>query len=93
MGKGFLFDLGLQKIYPYKSNARTPVIVYDQYYLIFGNSEIRIKSHEKTLFSNFGVKTSSFDTLGHSFQDFLRTRMEGIREIEIYNYEIYKITN
>ncbi len=92
MGRGFLFSLPLEKIYPLKNNAKFPVIVYDQYFLIFGNSEIRIKSHEKRLFSNFGFSSSSFDSLGDTAQNFLKTRVEGIRELEIINFEVYKVT-
>lgn len=39
-------------------------MVYDKYFLIYGNSEIRIKSGEKKLFSNFGINNSYFFSRG-----------------------------
>jgi hypothetical protein len=35
-------------------------IAYDDFFVIFGNSEIRIKSLEKKIFSNFGLSTSYY---------------------------------
>ncbi len=81
LGKGFLFSSATQKVYPLKTDAKFPVITYDQYYFIFGNSEIRIKTQDRTLFSNFGILSSTFSPLGDSSQQFLRTRLEGLREI------------
>lgn len=39
-------------------------VTYDEYFLIFGNSELRIKSGDLQIFSNFGVNNSYFDTRG-----------------------------
>lgn len=39
-------------------------MVYDKYFLIFGNSEIRIKSGEKKIFSNFGINNAYFFSRG-----------------------------
>ena len=41
-------------------------MVYDRYFLIYGNSEIRIKSGEKKLFSNFGINNSYFWSQGEN---------------------------
>lgn len=37
-------------------------MVYDKYFIIFGNSEIRVKSGDRVLFSNFGVNNSYFNS-------------------------------
>ena len=39
-------------------------ITYDDYYLIFGNSEIRLRSLEFKLFSNFGISNIFYDSRG-----------------------------
>ena len=38
---------------------------YDDFYFVLGNSELRVKSGEKTLFSNFGIANSAFKARGH----------------------------
>lgn len=57
--------LNNQKNFPRKEKPK-PVfgMIYDKYYLIFGNSEIRIKGgeKEKNVFSNFGVSNSYFNS-------------------------------
>lgn len=37
-------------------------VKYDNQYLIFGNSEIRVGANEKKIFSNFGVGNAHFDS-------------------------------
>jgi hypothetical protein len=44
---------------------------YDEYYIIFGNSEIRIKSQEKRVYSNFGISNSYFKSRGHKVETLL----------------------
>lgn len=39
-------------------------ITYDDYYLIFGNSEIRLRSQEKIIFSNFGISNGYYASRG-----------------------------
>lgn len=39
-------------------------IVYDEYYIIFGNSELRIKSQENKIFSNFGISNGFYNSNG-----------------------------
>ena len=39
-------------------------VSYDEYYIIYGNSEIRIKSQEELIFSNFGIAHSYFNSNG-----------------------------
>mgnify|MGYP000844690362 len=41
-------------------------IVYDDYFLIFGNSELRFKSGDPKIFSNLGVNNGYFDNNGHT---------------------------
>ena len=62
IGKGFLFNLSLGKKFPLKKDPKMPVLTYDEFFFLFGNSEIRIKSQEKKMYSNFGVSAAMFDS-------------------------------
>ena len=72
-----------------RKEPKAGVSTYDSYFLIFGNSEIRIRAQEKKVYSNFGITASTFDPEGLSYKEFLGT--EGGNEVEIESYEIYQI--
>jgi hypothetical protein len=57
-------------------------ITYDDYFIIFGNSEIRIKSGEKKMFSNFGLSNSYFKHNGDGV-DMLLGGSKTDREMEL----------
>lgn len=59
-----------------KKDPRTPVLTYDDYFFIFGNSELRLKSQEKKFFSNFGVSNSTFEN-----GPFMRTEFLGVNDM------------
>ena len=45
----------------YTTNERNKkAVVHDDYFIIFGNSEVRIKSQERKVFSNFGLNSSYY---------------------------------
>lgn len=46
-------------------------MIYDSYFVIYGNAEIRVRIGYKTVFSNFGVNNSYFDPRGHKIDAFL----------------------
>lgn len=61
-GQAMLFSLWNQTFYMINKNSKG--VTYDEYYIIFGNSELRIKSLETKIFSNFGIKNAYFDNRG-----------------------------
>lgn len=61
-GLGLILSLWGQMTFEVKQKQRA--ISYDDYYLIFGNSELRLKSLEQKLFSNFGIANSYYDPKG-----------------------------
>ena len=70
MGKnGFLFSLTNNKKYILKGNSNC--LIYDDYHLIFGNSQIRIRNSSNCFYSNFGISTSNFDHGYDTISDFL----------------------
>jgi hypothetical protein len=46
-------------------------MVYDSFYIIYGNAEIRIKTGHKTVFSNFGVSSAFYNSRGDKIDRFL----------------------
>jgi hypothetical protein len=56
---------------------------YDGYYIIFGNSEFRLKSLDLKLFSNFGISQGTFATNGHKRTDFIGTATVDETETDI----------
>lgn len=60
---GLLFSLTAQRYFSLKETNKK-AIQYDEFYIIFGNSELRIKSQDNKLFSNFGLASSYYDPRG-----------------------------
>lgn len=60
-------------------------IVYDDYFLIFGNSELRFKSGDNRIFSNLGVQSSYFDNNGHTVDILFGEGKDG-RELFLESY-------
>ena len=50
--------------YPKKNVPRT--IAYDDFFIIFGNSDLRFKSNNLGVFSNLGVNNGYFDAKGNN---------------------------
>jgi hypothetical protein len=84
---GMLLSLSNQKSYELLPKMRA--LTYDDYYLIFGNSELRIKSLENKVFSNFGMASGYYNRRGDSVDSFLG---EGTsREVYLEDYELHEV--
>ncbi len=46
-------------------------MIYDSFFVIYGNAEIRIKTGLKTVFSNFGVSNAYYNSGGDKVDKFL----------------------
>jgi len=55
----------------YYCSNRQKAVNYDQFYLIFGNSEIRVKADECKLYSNFGTNNVAYNAEGDRVGDLL----------------------
>jgi hypothetical protein len=82
-----LFSVTNRLTFKMKKDPKMPVVSYDDFFFIFGNSEIRLKTQEKKLFSNFAVAASTFDNLSEQKATFLG---ENIIETEGASYEFYQ---
>lgn len=85
---GLLVALNNRKAFPLLANKKS--VTYDSFFLIIGNSEIRLKNQEWKVFSNFGIANSFFNNMGSGVNDLLG---EGpaVREVAIVNFEVFKI--
>ena len=81
-----MIPLWNEKIYRVNKNFRA--ITYDEYYIIYGNSEVRIKSLETKVFCNFGLKNGFYESKGDGVNEFLG---EPDREVDILGYEVYQL--
>lgn len=64
-------------------------MVYDNYFFILGNAEIRIRHGEKKMFSNFGVQNGYFMSKGETVNGLLGEGKKN--EVAIENYEIHEV--
>ena len=63
--------------------------IYDKLFIIFGNSEIRIRVLEAKVFSNFNIVNSFYNPKGHKVHSILG---EGLaREVKTESYEIHQL--
>lgn len=85
---GLLMSLSKRKTYNLVK-PKEKAIVYDDYYIIFGNAELRIKSSDNIIFSNFGINNSFYHSQGDTVQNFLGEQHG--RETPLKSYEIYQI--
>lgn len=68
LGYGMILSLWAKKVFTIKDKK---AITYNDYFMIFGNSELRIKSLEFKLFSNFGIANAYYDNRGEKVHSIL----------------------
>lgn len=86
---GIIMSLTNRKCYFLVERNRRS-ITYDDYFIIFGNSEIRIKTSEKKMFSNFGLSNSYFKSNGDGV-DAIMGGSKTEREMEVESYEFHQL--
>lgn len=64
-------------------------ITYDDFYLIVGNSEFRLRHAEQKLFSNFGIAASFINNNGKTVDHLFGEGRNN--EVPFEYYEIYQI--
>jgi hypothetical protein len=85
LDSGLLISLTKNQSYPSIKNKRA--ITYDEFYLTFGNDQIRILTNDKYLYSNFGISNGFYENKGDSLQDFIGACNDNT--VEMAAYEIY----
>jgi hypothetical protein len=84
---GLLLSLTNQHVFYLHEGRRS--VTYDDYYLIFGNSELRIKSQEQRIFSNFSIANAYFNPKGHKVDVLLGDA--GNREVDMEHFEVHQV--
>lgn len=64
-------------------------MVYDQFYIIFGNAEIRIRTGEDLIFSNFGIANCHYNRRDRKIQNFLNDHDN--RQMKFQHCEYYQV--
>jgi hypothetical protein len=86
---GTLFSLTNKRYFYLKNEPKAKVLTYDQYYIIFGNSEIRMKNDKNECYTNFATGNAYFESENMK-QDILLN--EGAaRETLFETYEIHQV--
>jgi hypothetical protein len=83
---GFIMSLTKEKTFFCQEGKRA--ITYDDYYIIFGNSELRIKSLENKMFSNFGISNGFYNSNNFKVDVLLG---DSEREVDLDAYEVYQL--
>ena len=84
---GILMSITNRKVFPLIKGKRP--VTYDNYFMIFGNSEIRLKQGETKVFSNFGIANGFYSPQGSSINDILGGGKE--REVKIVGFEVHRV--
>jgi len=85
---GLIFSLTNRKIFePLERNRRA--VAYDDYFLIFGNSELRLKSQETKVFSNFAISNGYYNCRGEKVNILLGSGTA--REVEMQAMEVFQL--
>ena len=88
--EGFLASLTNQKSYYLKkSNPKARLTSYNEYYIVFGNAELRIKSGGLKVESNVGSSIRFFNTGSLSSPEVLFGRPN--KEAEFVCYEVFEV--
>ena len=64
-------------------------MVYDDYYINFGNAELRLKTGKQEVFSNLGIPNGYFNARGHTAETLISLGAK--REIEFEYCEYYQL--
>ena len=86
--KSFLFNLNEPRFYSLNEQEKSRPFMYDNFFLVVGNSEIRVEHNKRLLYSNFGARMSFFETGGDKIEDFLGQKKN---EIEFEVMEVHQI--
>ena len=85
-GNALLLSLWNKKVFNILKHAKG--VTYDEYHMIFGNSELKIKSLETKLFCNLGSEYGYFMSRGAKVQDFTGEKSS---EVDLLGYEVYSL--
>ena len=86
---GLLFSLTNKQCFEL-SQPNRKAITYDEFHIIFGNSEIVIQSLKDEVSSNFGITNGFYDCRGYTVD--LMLGIGEAKEVKIKTYEIFQLS-
>jgi hypothetical protein len=96
--EGHMFALRNKKVFKTKKEATNKYnqtkprpITYDEFFLIWGNSDIRIKSGTNELFSSYGTANASYEEVGNEEPVIDDLFQIPDRETPLADYELFVI--
>jgi hypothetical protein len=96
--EGYMFALRNKKLFKTKKEATNKYnqtkprpITYDEFFLIWGNSDIRIKSGTNELFSSYGTANASYEEVGNENPIIDDLFQIADRETPLADYELFAI--
>ena len=96
--EGFIFSFGNNKIFtlkkqPNKINKANPKpITYDEYYITWGNSDIRIRSGKSyELYSSYLTPTCCYEEKGNKAPKMNDLFMQEERDALLADYEFFRV--
>ena len=72
-----------------RRNKQCRAAIYDRFFIIFGNAEIRIKINEDLVFSNFAINNAYYNNEKDGVNAILNN--ENKRESPIIGYEVFQV--
>ena len=88
---GCIFSLTAGKFYKLKPQIdRQKLVTYDDNFIIFGNSEVRIQHKDEKFYSNFAIQNCNFEPLNDRVEQFVNNGKNG-RYGSIVTYEVHQI--
>ena len=89
-GYGFISSLTNRETFELRKNHEpAKAAVYDDFFLLFGNSELKVKVHETKIESNLGIVFKFYDTGSHKNPKVLFGSEEKASVIDCY--EIFQV--
>ena len=93
---GLIFSVnkdGITKVFLSKKDKES--VTHDEYFLIFGNSEIRLRNNETEMYSNYAINNCNYYEPGNNNPNVLDLLMheeyENTRARTLYGYEVYQM--
>lgn len=83
-----IIGVSKKQVFFLKTNQKRS-IAYDEFFIIYGNGELRFKSNNLAIFSNIGINNGYFDSRGLNASALFD--LGACRETVLESYEMYQI--
>ena len=88
---GCIFSLATGKFYKLKPHLnRKKLVTYDENFIIFGNSQMRIQHKDEKFYSNFAIQNCNYEPYKDKVDHFVGNGKNN-RNGEIVTYELHQI--